>query len=176
MDRMDGPNMDGICCKRGLITSPGEDLMIACRLWVDITVGKPLKLWPVEAVRSASTCNMKQGNTLIHLIIHFQYNFRCNQGSQSDLSIFELALSIRYFIIANILCFSDVCGIQHDDVFIITGGWFTMEIVSKYGKNGWIQDLPKLQTGRKHHGCGHFFSEMNELVKLIIQKMNTTRK
>ena len=176
MDRRDGPNMDGICCKRDINTSPGEDLMIACRLWVDITVGKPLKLWPVEAVRSASTCNMKQSNTLIHLIIHFQYNFRCNQGSQSDHSIFELAFSIWYFIIANILCFRAACVIQHDDVFIITGGWFTLEIVSKYDENGWVKDLPKLQTGRCWHGCGHFFSEMNELVKLIIQKMNTTRK
>ena len=99
LDGMDGANMDGICCKRDIDTSPGEDLMIACRLWVEITVRKPLKLWPVEAVRSALTCNMKQGNTLIHLIIHFQYKFRCNLGSQSIHSIFELALSIRYFII-----------------------------------------------------------------------------
>ena len=47
-----------------------------------------------------------------------------------------------------------------------------MEIVSSYNINGWVEDLPKLQTGRRIHGCGHFFSETNGLVKIIIIKMN----
>ena len=136
-------------------------------------------LWNCEQWRQSDRLQLAIWNKVKHYfiwLIHFQYNFRCNQGSQSDHSIFELAFSIWYFIIVNILCFREACGIQHDDVFIITGGRYTMEIVSKYGKNGWVKDLPKLQTGRLYHGCGHFFSAMNELVKLIIQKMNTTRK
>ena len=44
--------------------------------------------------------------------------------------------------------------------------------MSKYNVNGWVEDLPKLQTGRSHHGCGQFFSEMNGLVKLIVKKIN----
>ena len=46
--------------------------------------------------------------------------------------------------------------------------------MSRYTVNGWDEDLPKLRTGRRHHGCGHFFSETNGLVKIIIiKKMNT---
>ena len=45
--------------------------------------------------------------------------------------------------------------------------------MSRYNINGWLADLPKLQTGRKYHGCGHFFSEINGLVKIIIRKMNS---
>ena len=33
--------------------------------------------------------------------------------------------------------------------------------------NGWVEDLPSLQTDRLWHGCGHFFSETNGLVKII---------
>ena len=47
-----------------------------------------------------------------------------------------------------------------------------MEIVSRYNVIGWVADLPKLRTGRRAHGCGHFFSETNGLVKIIIIKMN----
>ena len=45
--------------------------------------------------------------------------------------------------------------------------------MSRYNVKGWVEDLPKLQTGRHAHGCGHFFSETNGLVKIIIKKMNT---
>ena len=89
-----------------------------------------------------------------------------------------MAFSILFFIIAPTyvcLCFRDACGIQHDDVFIIIGGRFTLEIVSRYNVNGWVEDLPKLRTGRRVHGCGHFFSETKGLVKIIIIKMKYSR-
>jgi len=59
------------------------------------------------------------------------------------------------------------CGIKLDDFIIITGGKWTMSIVSKYDTIGWVKDGPSLNFGRKHHGCGHFYSDTNELFYLV---------
>ena len=50
------------------------------------------------------------------------------------------------------------------DVFIITGGRDTREIVSKYDVHGWVEDLPDLNWGRHSHGCGYFYNNETELV------------
>ena len=60
--------------------------------------------------------------------------------------------------------FSESCAIKLGDYLIITGGYPGVKTVSKYDKNGWMMDLPKLNTGRRLHACGQYYSERNELV------------
>ena len=48
---------------------------------------------------------------------------------------------------------------------VVTGGEFTHNTVSRYGKEGWIEDFSSgLRTGRKDHGCTSFLSKENERV------------
>jgi len=62
---------------------------------------------------------------------------------------------------------SEACSIQFDEYVIITGGLYTYTTVSKYNSNGWVTDLPQLITGRRSHGCSHFYSNSNTLVYLV---------
>ena len=41
---------------------------------------------------------------------------------------------------------------------IITGGYYTESTVTRYGENGYISDLPTLNTGRYSHGCTSFIT------------------
>ena len=53
---------------------------------------------------------------------------------------------------------------------ILTGGFHWTEetdatsIVSIYDQNGWRKDLPSLQQERKHHGCGSYKDDENNIV------------
>merc|ERR1719378_1043471 len=60
------------------------------------------------------------------------------------------------------------CAIKLDDYLIITGGGNpSVTTVSKYNKNGWVMDLTSMNTGRRFHACGHYYSEANELIYLV---------
>merc|ERR1719348_2290193 len=74
---------------------------------------------------------------------------------------------------------NNACAIKLDEYVIITGGenkaknpmgfWSkkAMDIVSKYNKSGWVMDLPSLNIDRAYHGCGHYYSDTNELIYLV---------
>ena len=65
------------------------------------------------------------------------------------------------------------CSIPTDDnEVIITGGVDTLSTVSLYNINGWIRDLPSLNTGRFVHACGQYKSQNGNTVKFKIQ-LNT---
>ena len=51
--------------------------------------------------------------------------------------------------------FSDACSIEDPDTetAFITGGGYTMTTVSVYGRQGWVEDLQPLNTGRYSHAC-----------------------
>ena len=36
--------------------------------------------------------------------------------------------------------------------------------VSRYGRAGWLEDLPSLNVGRSNHGCGSYVSAGGDLV------------
>ena len=57
-----------------------------------------------------------------------------------------------------------------DEGVVITGGDYTKKIVSKYDRNGWVEDLPQLNTGRYYHACGSF-SRDGIKVKLNLIKL-----
>merc|ERR1719342_514219 len=59
------------------------------------------------------------------------------------------------------------CAIKLDDYFVITGGSPSVTTVSKYDKNGWVMDLTSMNTGRRFHACGHYYSDANELIYLV---------
>merc|ERR1719342_768573 len=59
------------------------------------------------------------------------------------------------------------CAIKLDDYLIITGGSPSITTVSKYDKNGLVTDLSSMNTGRRLHTCGHYYSDTNELIYLV---------
>ena len=52
------------------------------------------------------------------------------------------------------------CAIPDPDSssVVITGGLLFPEVVSRYGRKGWIEDLQNLTEPRSHHGCGSYTS------------------
>ena len=70
-------------------------------------------------------------------------------------------------VLTNILFFSNACGFADDDdgTYIMTGGLgATLKTVSKYNKDGWMEDLPSLNTERNRHGCGTYLDSNNNRV------------
>ena len=66
------------------------------------------------------------------------------------------------------MLFSAACTIQLEDKVIITGGECTATIVSVYNMEGWVENLPDLNTGRQDHGCGHYVDTDNNHVRLLL--------
>ena len=50
------------------------------------------------------------------------------------------------------------CSVQEEenDAILVIGGNFTEKIVSKYNRNGWVEDLPSINDGRRSHSCSNF--------------------
>jgi len=59
------------------------------------------------------------------------------------------------------------CGIADDSSYIITGGAYTRTTVSRYSQTGWMEDLPSLNTGRYHHGCGTYVDTDSQRIYLV---------
>ena len=59
------------------------------------------------------------------------------------------------------------CSIPLGDQLVLTGGGDTRTTVSRYGKDGWVKDMPSLNQGRYSHGCAAFMigSERVRLTK-----------
>ena len=62
--------------------------------------------------------------------------------------------------------FSNACSIELPEMFILTGGYHTLKTVSRYSTSGWMEDLPELNEGRYHHGCGYFFNDDMQRVSI----------
>ena len=50
---------------------------------------------------------------------------------------------------------------------ILTGGYHTLEVVSRYSEAGWEADLPSLLTGRFWHGCGGYVGDGGQFVLAV---------
>jgi len=63
----------------------------------------------------------------------------------------------------------EACAITDEttNTVIITGGTNTKRTVSRYGSAGHIEDLPSLNQGRYHHGCGAYTDDSGEQVFLV---------
>ena len=51
------------------------------------------------------------------------------------------------------------CAVPAGDTLILTGGWFTLDKVSRYGLTGHLSDLAPLLVGRYGHGCGGYYRQ-----------------
>ena len=52
------------------------------------------------------------------------------------------------------------CAIEDPDTqtVVLTGGVYTLTTVSVYGLQGWVEDIPSLNTGRYWHACSCYMS------------------
>ena len=64
------------------------------------------------------------------------------------------------------------CAIEdpENDTIILTGGFVSLNssssnLVARYGKNGFIEYLPKLKNSRYLHGCAGYYNNKKELVR-----------
>ena len=53
------------------------------------------------------------------------------------------------------------CAISDGATVVVTGGAPARDTVSRYTRNGWIEDLPSLIEGRQNHGCASFAKNEN---------------
>ena len=47
---------------------------------------------------------------------------------------------------------------------IVTGGYYNPNRVSIYNDDGWVENMPSLNSGRRAHGCGHYYNIAEQLV------------
>ena len=61
---------------------------------------------------------------------------------------------------------SSACSIELSDRVVVTGygGSYSYDQATVYTEAGWLEDLPRLLTGRYYHACGHFVNEDHQLV------------
>ena len=83
-----------------------------------------------------------------HSGVILKFSVSCSKNNEeSSLAIFRFACSITD---------------EDTNTIIITGGQYTMAIVSRYNSEGFVEDLPSLSTGRYLHGCEQFVDSSNE--------------
>ena len=60
----------------------------------------------------------------------------------------------------DIVYYSQACALPDPitDTVLVTGGLFSSSSVTRYGQQGWLEDLPTLITGRYSHACSSFMS------------------
>ena len=59
---------------------------------------------------------------------------------------------------------------------ILTGGEYTLNKVSVFDKNGFVEQLPDLLTGRRDHACGIFINnDKNKVLNQTKPKYSETR-
>ena len=63
--------------------------------------------------------------------------------------------------------YSESCLIDEGQTFLLTGGGGSMETVSRYNINGWLEDLDNLNTGRRVHGCTMYTNNDGVKVRMI---------
>ena len=61
-------------------------------------------------------------------------------------------------------CYSYVCAIDLGQSVVITGGEYTMKIVTQYYEDGSFNELPQLITGRYWHGCSSYVDGNGNIV------------
>ena len=68
------------------------------------------------------------------------------------------------------------------DKVIVTGGFIPYEttqetpLVSKYDHNGWVENMPTLNTGRFDHACGYYINTDGLEVKSKVRRNNLLNK
>ena len=58
----------------------------------------------------------------------------------------------------HVIYYRYACSISLGDHVVITGGYAALTTVSRYEESGFVSDMPRLNKGRKAHGCTSFLS------------------
>ena len=48
---------------------------------------------------------------------------------------------------------------------VVTGGWYTEDLVVRYNRQGDVTQLPNLNNGRRTHACGYYLNTDNQKVR-----------
>ena len=67
-------------------------------------------------------------------------------------------ISVVSIQLVTVFYYSYACAIPQEDSVIVTGGYWTSTTVSVYNTEGWLEDLPPLNTGRDSHACSSYWS------------------
>jgi len=63
------------------------------------------------------------------------------------------------------ICYA--CAIADKDSTIITGGLWTQKVVARYTLQGHVENLPEMNQGRYHHGCGSYYSSGTKVIIVV---------
>ena len=79
---------------------------------------------------------------------------------------------INFYYIFNLILCSESCAIPdlESEAVYLTGGGFSFysASVTKYGVEGFLEDLPALNTGRKSHGCSGYLDTDNAWILVVV--------
>ena len=56
--------------------------------------------------------------------------------------------------------------IDEGDTFLMTGGQYSLNTVSRYTVDGWLENLGDLNIGRIFHACGQYTDTLGRKVRL----------
>ena len=82
----------------------------------------------------------------------------------SEFIIYASHISIKS---NNILVFSESCGVDMGDLYVVIGGWNNEKKVGIYNDGGFVRNLPDLTKGRAHHACARFQDGNGDMVGVI---------
>ena len=93
-------------------------------------------------------------------------------GNLSEFIIYASHISIKS---NNILVFSQSCGVELGDLYVVIGGIETpntqlkqgIRKVGLYNDNGFVRNLPDLVMGRYDHACAGFQDINGDMVGVI---------
>ena len=85
---------------------------------------------------------------------------------------FSLQYSIRFYLnptqkgkLLTFLLLRLSCSISDGDSVVVTGGHYSKVNVVRYNESGFVEDLPKLITGRDSHACSWYINSQDKMVK-----------
>ena len=64
------------------------------------------------------------------------------------------------------------CAIETEEAVVLTGGYVSMFLVTKYNMEGEAEDLPNLIYGRCNHACGEVTRSDGSIVSLGMEHEN----
>ena len=71
-------------------------------------------------------------------------------------------------MISNLYYCSAACGIDLGDSYVVTGGRYSLQRVTKYSLTGEVTYLADLQQGRYYHACTSFIDDNGVTVSLLV--------
>merc|ERR1712126_300791 len=59
------------------------------------------------------------------------------------------------------------CVIDEGDTFLMTGGKYSLNTVSRYTVDGWLENLGDLNIGRTSHACGQYTDTLGRQINIV---------